>query len=234
MREFFNKLNGWQRAFVLLALIWLPVFLFFNWGFPPSSADITGDFYGANIQAELKKILPPKEFNPDKYLANRAKVEAKELPVNADYIRANQGTKRAIFDKLIATDINYTSANEATKQAIRDRFGIKGVDLLNNPNERIVDPYVVEKVIKAINKILPPQEQASVYKMDDGAYIESQEYSEAEVKAGYAKARDELKDRDRVNFLKDLAFKAFVYFLPLGLIYLFCWLLAWVYRGFKR
>jgi len=50
--------------------------------------------------------------------------KASEILSSPDYINANAETKRAIFDKHIASDASYTSADPATQQAILGRFGL--------------------------------------------------------------------------------------------------------------
>jgi hypothetical protein len=95
MKEFFNNLNGWQRVFTLLVLIWIPVFLFFNWEFPPTTNEIPADFRASIVKEELKKVLPKKAFDPDIFLTERSRAEGLALLNNTEYLNSTQGTKRA-------------------------------------------------------------------------------------------------------------------------------------------
>lgn len=45
-----------------------------------------------------------------------------------NYIKANEATKEAIFDKYAPLDEHFTNANEATKDAIRQRFGLSPLE----------------------------------------------------------------------------------------------------------
>lgn len=51
-------------------------------------------------------------------------MDALQILESPDYINANPATKRAIFDKHIASTPDYANANEATQGAIRQRFGL--------------------------------------------------------------------------------------------------------------
>jgi hypothetical protein len=61
-------------------------------------------------------------------------VNASEILKSPDYINANAATKRAIFDKHVASDENYTSANQQTQRAIRAKFGVESGEGM--PQER--------------------------------------------------------------------------------------------------
>lgn len=61
---------------------------------------------------------------------------AAEILKSPDYINANAETKRAIFDKHVASDPNYADANAETQRAIRAKFGIEFGEGM--PKERTV------------------------------------------------------------------------------------------------
>ncbi len=232
MKKFFNNLNGWQRVFTLLVLIWIPVFLFFNWEFPPTTNEIPADFRASIVKEELKKVLPKKAFDPDIFLTERSRAEGLALLNNTEYLNSTQGTKRALFNKLIASDGAYINANEATKEAIRSRFGIKGIDLLKNSQEGIVDPFKVEQILRDVKSTASSREY--VYEMDDGTYIESQQYSEADIKESYVKVKAKLKHDDQITLLTAIFNKMLILILPLVAIYGLGWIFGWIYRGFSK
>lgn len=63
-------------------------------------------------------------------------VNASEILKSPDYINANDATKRAIFDKHVASDENYANANPETQRAIRLKFGVESGDGI--PKERTI------------------------------------------------------------------------------------------------
>jgi hypothetical protein len=63
-------------------------------------------------------------------------VNASEILKSPDYINANAATKRAIFDKHVASDENYAKANADTQRAIRTKFGVESGEGM--PQERTV------------------------------------------------------------------------------------------------
>ena len=67
---------------------------------------------------------------------------AAEILKSPDYINANAETKRAIFDKHVASDPNYADANAETQRAIRAKFGIEFGEGM--PKERTVFENIMQ------------------------------------------------------------------------------------------
>jgi len=62
-----------------------------------------------------------------------------EILSSPEYLNANEETKKAIFDKHIATDPSYSDATPETQQAIQQRFGVVGKEKSKEPTSAISD-----------------------------------------------------------------------------------------------
>ena len=231
-----SNLNGWQRLFVLFSLIWLVIFLSFAHDLPPSYRDLTGGFSKDVISGRMSEYMPKKSFDPDKYITDKSSIKARAIVSSPEYQKANQGTKQAIFEQLVATDKNYINADKVTQKAIRDRFGIEDNPAwMYDKQKSIVDPTIVNNVVAlAASKNVPPDDLVNVYTSPNGVVFESAYHSKEEMAKAYAEAIKSL-DRDYIlDVVKSIAYKIFVYILSITFMYLVGWLIAWVIKGFRK
>ena len=94
-------------------------------------------------------------------------MELSEILSSPDYQNANEATKRAIFDRRVASDESFKTANEATQNAIRERWGVT----VQQPEQkgyvdRLIDrvKQLPEDVVKSLtpSPVIPPSEQTPV------------------------------------------------------------------------
>ena len=233
---FFNRLNGWQRLFTLLSLLWLPIFSLSAWhGLPVPPSDLPDDLYASAITTEMKSYLRKQEFNPDKYLAEKKAVGAKCIINSNDYKSANQGTKRFIFNYLIEKKLSYVTADDVEKKAIRDYLKITDEDLREGSkiNEAFVDPDVADKVIANVNRNFQ-KDNCDVKIEIEGRYYSASGHSLDEIKMAHQLAKDILQKNYYVELTQFFGVRIFQFFLSLMLVYGFGWMIAWVRKGFAK
>tara|TARA_R110000772_G_scaffold68875_4_gene152498 strand:- start:263 stop:2350 length:2088 start_codon:yes stop_codon:yes gene_type:complete len=88
--------------------------------------------------------------------------DASEILKDPAYIDANEATKRAIFDKHIASDPAYSDANEPTRLAIQQKFGLissEGMPKPRTPDWGVENPMTY-KVLKGAREYLGPTVEA--------------------------------------------------------------------------
>jgi hypothetical protein len=77
--------------------------------------------------------------------------DASEILKDPAYINANEATKRAIFDKHIASDSAYAEANEPTRLAIQKKFGLvsgEGMPAVRRPDFAETSPNLYGALVK--------------------------------------------------------------------------------------
>ena len=77
--------------------------------------------------------------------------DASEILKDPAYINANEATKRAIFDKHIASDSAYAEANEPTRLAIQKKFGLvsgEGMPTARRPDFAETSPNLYGALVK--------------------------------------------------------------------------------------
>jgi hypothetical protein len=77
--------------------------------------------------------------------------DASEILKDPAYINANEATKRAIFDKHIASDSAYAEANEPTRLAIQKKFGLvsgEGMPAVRRPDFAETSPNLYGAFVK--------------------------------------------------------------------------------------
>lgn len=77
--------------------------------------------------------------------------DASEILKDPDYVNANEVTKRAIFDKHIASDPAYAEANEPTRLAIQQKFGLasgEGMPTVRRPDFAETSPNLYGALVK--------------------------------------------------------------------------------------
>ena len=88
--------------------------------------------------------------------------DASEILKDPEYANANEATKRAIFDKHIASDPAYADANEPTRLAIQQKFGLassEGMPKTRTPEWGVENPMTY-KVLKGAREYLGPTIEA--------------------------------------------------------------------------
>ena len=88
--------------------------------------------------------------------------DASEILKDPEYANANDATKRAIFDKHIASDPAYAEANEPTRLAIQQKFGLmpsEGMPKPRVPDWGVENPTTF-KVLKGAREYLGPTVEA--------------------------------------------------------------------------
>ena len=88
--------------------------------------------------------------------------DASEILKDPAYTNANEATKRAIFDKHIASDPAYADANEPTRLAIQKKFGLapsEGMPKARTPEWGVENPMTY-KVLKGAREYLGPTVEA--------------------------------------------------------------------------
>lgn len=63
MKGFLNSLNGWQRLFVLLAIVWLPIFIATDSPLPVGFDAMPNPIRSAIATKEVDRILPKPSFD---------------------------------------------------------------------------------------------------------------------------------------------------------------------------
>lgn len=245
MKSFLNSLNGWQRLFVLLAIVWLPIFIATDSPLPVGFDAMPKPIRSAIATKAIDEALARKGFDPDAFL-NRYSVDRKALALleNSSYLSANQSTKRFLFDNIVAVDPAFVSANEPTKEAILARFGIHATDDERRPSSDYFDDGLARKIAKEIGLIVPENPFAIytrefwavtpfVYRMDDGTEVTS--YSqESAVRDAYKTVVIQLRSDYQKLVVTAVVGKTLGYLIPLVALYCLGALVGWVHKGFSR
>jgi len=180
MKRFLNSLNGWQRLFVLLAIVWLPIFIATDSPLPVGFDAMPKEVRSVIATKAIDEALTRKGVDPDAFL-NRYSVDRKAIALleNSSYLSADQPTKKFLFDNIVAVDPAFIRANEPTKKAILARFGIRAAEEASEPLGKHFDHALARTIANEIGLIVPQNPFAIfsreswwtapfVYTMDDG------------------------------------------------------------------
>jgi hypothetical protein len=214
-----ESLNGWQRVWVVFALLLALVI----------AGGTAADWPREPYKGPWDRENPFDQFDADPYGVEKALASASGKPrslesilLDPNYINANDATKRAIFERWAPMDPSYATADEPTRLATRKRFGIEG----NARDETSTGPNPFAKYVSEAD--LTTEQKAALERARERLALERREAEDRQ--------RQELKERQlSVSAARTrLAATAVAVWLGIVLgVYALGWVFAWVRRGFR-
>lgn len=234
-----NKLNGWQRLFILFSICWFGTFYLFFYQPPKytSPQDYPEDIFLSLVHIKIKDILPEKYPTPDDSIKQKIELLKSSALKKLSFVSSSQGTKRAAYEFFISQINYYQYASQDVKNELKKVFDIQPLDLLDSRTrqEMIIDPFELEKIKNSLKSIIAmPNDLISIYTMDDGRQFGLFGYEENEVKTAYKKTIKAIQLDYYKTVTISYLYQLMLYLVSIIFVYFGGWMIGWVYKGFRQ